>query len=141
MAFVWRHPASILIVLAALLATTAVFAFARPEYHRQYESKMIDFSKQHYYSVTSVRRAFAEHGIRLRYSSQVTPKVLSLSNVPPPLQTVQALIVVVGPRTGRGSWGPELEPYDERFGNILVTYGGNDERLVNRVEAAVSELR
>jgi hypothetical protein len=141
MAFVLRHPASILIVLAALLATTAVFAFARPEYHRQYESKMIDFSKQHYYSAATVRRAFAQHGVRLRYSTLVFSKISWLSNTPPPFPT-DALSVFVGPRTGTGSWGPpKLEPYDERFGNILVTYGGNDDGLVKRVHAAVSELR
>jgi hypothetical protein len=140
MAFVWRHPASILVVLTAVLATAGLFAFARPEYHRRYESKMIDFSKQHYYSPDVVRRAFAEHGVRLRYSDHVTPKLLWLSNVPPPFPT-GALSVFVGPRTGTGSWGPKLEPYDERFGNILVTYGGHDERLVEEVKAAVSDLR
>jgi hypothetical protein len=40
-----------------------------------------------------------------------------------------ALQVEVGPRAGTGSWGPKLESYDERFGNVLVTYGGHDEQL------------
>lgn len=43
--------------------------------------------------------------------------------------------------TGTGSWGPKLEPYDERFANILVTYGGTDEYLLARVEDAVAALR
>jgi hypothetical protein len=51
------------------------------------------------------------------------------------------LQVMVGPKTGRGSWGPKLEPYDERFDNVLVTYGGHDEALLRQVEAAVSDLR
>jgi hypothetical protein len=50
------------------------------------------------------------------------------------------LNVVVGPRTGMGSYGPELETYDERFGNVLVTSGGG-ERLLDRVRAAVDVPR
>ena len=53
----------------------------------------------------------------------------------------EALKVQVGPRTGTGSFGPELAAYDERFGNVMVTYGGSDEGLLDRVEAAVDELR
>ena len=52
-----------------------------------------------------------------------------------------ALQVAVAPRSGRGAWGLELDAYDERFDNLLVTYGGNDEALVRRVDAAVDELR
>jgi hypothetical protein len=48
---------------------------------------------------------------------------------------------VIGPRTGTGSYGPELEPYDERFGNVLVTYGRDDAQLLERVSAAVDALR
>jgi hypothetical protein len=47
----------------------------------------------------------------------------------------------VAPSIGSGSWGPELEPYDERFDNLLVTYGGNNQRLLDEVDAAVSSLR
>jgi hypothetical protein len=50
MAFAFRRPLTLLVVLVALLATSGVFVFARPEYRPQYESEMIDFSKQHYYS-------------------------------------------------------------------------------------------
>jgi hypothetical protein len=63
-----------------------------------------------------------------------------LSTTPDRL-TADALNVVVGPRAGRGSYGPELESYDERFGNVLVTYGGGDKRLLDRVKAAVDVLR
>ncbi|MEP6908945.1 MAG: hypothetical protein ABI896_00785 [Actinomycetota bacterium] len=48
---------------------------------------------------------------------------------------------MVAPRTGTGSWGPKLEPYDERFGNVAVTYGGPDDDLLTRIKAAVSSLR
>jgi hypothetical protein len=35
----------------------------------------------------------------------------------------------------------KLERYEARFGNVLVTYGGRDERLLARVQAAVDDLR
>lgn len=126
-------------MVAAVLATAGVFVFARPEYRPQYESEMIDFSKQHYYSPASVRQAFAGEGIRLREVSRFA-ELLFLSNRPRPLPA-DALNVVVGPRTGTGSYGPELEPYDERFGNVLVTYGGEDEQLLEQIENAVDALR
>lgn len=139
MAFALRHPLTLLVVLVALLATAGVFVFTRPEYQSDYESEMIDFSKQHYYSPASVRQAFATEGIRLREASRVGG-MLILSATPGHL-TADALNVVVGPRTGTGSYGPELETYDERFGNVLVTYGGTDDRLLGRVKAAIDVLR
>jgi hypothetical protein len=139
MAFALRRPLTLLVVVVALLAGAGVFVFARPEYQPDYESEMIDFSKQHYYSPASVRQAFATEGIRLREANRVGGMII-LSTTPD-LLTADALNVVVGPRTGRGSYGPELETYDERFGNVLVTYGGKDKRLLDRVKAAVAVLR
>jgi hypothetical protein len=55
--------------------------------------------------------------------------------------TADALQVGIAPHNGKGSFGPKLEPYDERFGNVMVTYGGTDERLLKQVKAAVSALR
>jgi len=48
---------------------------------------------------------------------------------------------MIAPHNGNGSWGPKLEPYDVRFGNVFVTYGGKDKRLLERVKAAVSDIR
>lgn len=139
MAFALRHPLTLLVVLAALMATAGMFVFARPAYQPEYGSKMIDFSEVTYYSPASVRQAFAAEGIRLREASRVGG-MLILSDTPGHL-TADALNVVVGPRTGSGSYGPELESYDERFGNVLVTYGGGDEQLLAGVDAAVDSLR
>jgi hypothetical protein len=139
MAFALRHPLTLLVVLVALLTGAGVFVFARPEYRPDYESELIDFSKQHYYSPASVRKAFASEGIRLREASRVGGMII-LSTTPDHL-TADALNVVIGPRTGKGSYGPELETYDERFGNVLVTYGGGNKGLLDRVKAAVDVLR
>lgn len=126
-------------MLAALAAFAAVFMFARPAYHAQYESKMIDFSSEHYYSPSVVRRSFAGHGITLHPGDR-SGGLTWLSSAPLPFPA-DSLQVMIAERNGRASWGPKLQPYDERFGNVLVTYGGNDERLLERVKAAVAALR
>jgi hypothetical protein len=48
---------------------------------------------------------------------------------------------MLGSRNGKGSWGAKQEPYDVRFGNVFISYGGHDEALLARVRAAVAELR
>src|SRR5438067_255902 len=137
MAFALRHPASIIVLLAALGATATVFVVARPQYHPRTESKMIDFSNQRYYSPDAVRRVFAQHGVRLPHKVVFTITLFSQTA----RDQADDLQVLVAPRTGKGSWGPKLEPYDERFGNVAVTYGGRDEQLLERVKDAVSALR
>jgi hypothetical protein len=139
MGVVFRHPISVLVVAGAFAATAAVFAFARPQYHPSYEIKMIDFGKVRYYSPRSVRAAFADHGIVLHRGT--APAGMTWFNSGRRPFTAEALQVVVGPRRGRGSWGPKLEAYDERFGNVFVSYGGSDGRLRERIEGAVDDLR
>lgn len=136
MRLVLRHPAPFLLVLSACATVAAVFAFARPAYHPN-ESKTIDFSAVRHYSPAVVRGAFADQGIQLRESTAFEITVLSQGRNP----RADDLQVMVAPRTGTGSWGPKLEPYDERFGNVAVTYGGGDEQLLAEVKAAVSTLR
>ena len=138
MRIVQRHPAPFVLVLSAFATLGAVFMFAHPEYQPQYESKMVDFSTVGYTSPARARAAFVAEGIRLPYASRFSG-MTTLSRVR--LPQASALQVVVGPRTGIGSFGPRLEPYDERFDNVLVTYGGRDEKLLARVEAAVARLR
>ena len=138
MSFVARHVAAILIVLAACLAALGVFAFARPQYHPLYESKMIDFSKQYYYSPSIVRRAFLARHVELYAGEKPDVGMATFSS--DPMFRAASVQVLVGPRTGTGSFGPKLESYDERFGNVMVTYGGHDERLLDRVKAAVGDL-
>jgi hypothetical protein len=139
MSFALRHPLSLVIVMAALAGTAAVFAFARPQYQKPNQSEMIDFSGRIYHSPDAVEAAFAAHGVQLHIVSRFSG-MITLSNESAPLQA-DALQVIVAPRSGRGSWGPRLEPYDERFDNLLVSYGGKDERLLASVESAVSDLQ
>jgi hypothetical protein len=139
MSFVARHVAAVLIVLAGCLAALGVFTFARPQYHPRYESKTIDFSQQHYYSPRIVRLAFSARGVKLYAGDSPGVGIATLSTDPG--FHADAAQVIVGPRTGTGSFGPKLEPFDERFGNVMVTYGGHDERLLGQLKAAVNDLR
>jgi hypothetical protein len=134
-----RHPVPVVVAIAALVATAILFAVARPEYDSQRGSRMIDFSTEHYYSPGTVRGVFASRRIKLYAGDQPAPGTFTLSG--DPRFFADALQVQVGPRTGTGSWGPKLEPYDERFGNLLVTYGGHDELLLGQIKAAVNDLR
>jgi hypothetical protein len=134
-----RHPIPVFVAIAALVATAIVFVGARPESDSQRGSTMIDFSTEHYYSPNIVRAIFASRRIKLYAGEQPAPGTFALSG--DPRFFADALQVQVGPRTGTGSWGPKLEPYEERFGNVLVTYGGHDEQLLGRIRAAVNDLR
>ena len=138
MGIVARYPVAFVTLLAACALLAAELTLARPQYHPRYESKMIDFSKQRYYSPALVRRTFAAKGVQLRLTTRFSG-ITMFNTVPVP--RADALHVLVAPRTGTGSWGPKLEPYDERFGNVMVTYGGRDVALLDRVKTAVASLR
>jgi hypothetical protein len=108
-----NHPASVLVVLGAFLSVATVFVYARPE--------------QHSYTPDAVQRAFAAHGVRLRYAASPDgARVLRAGDVR----------VVIG-----RNLGPKVKPYDERFGGVDVAYRGRDEKLLQRVRAAVADLR
>ena len=120
-----NHPASVLVLLGAVLSVATVFVYTR--------------GRQRYYSPDLVKRSFAAHGVLLRNATSPDGvRILSLRPVP---LEAWALQVAVAGRTTKVSWGPKLEPYDERFGNVDVTYGGHDETLLERVRAAVADLR
>jgi hypothetical protein len=134
-----RNPVLVVAITAAAVGTVGVFTFAKPRYQPRYQSEMIDFSKREYQSPSSVRSAFLAHGVDLRYRTSMAG-FQQLSNAPKPWDA-SALLVALAPRRGKGSWGPELAPYDVRFDNVLVTYGGQDDDLLRRVNAAVGDLR
>jgi hypothetical protein len=140
MALVARHPASATILLAAVAAVAAVFAFARPQYHPVYESRMIDLAKQEYVSPEAVRAAFVQAGLQLPYTSHFA-NITTLSADGPAADS-SGLYVYVGGRTGQLSWGPKFgSAYDERFANLAVHYGGSDGTVLERAKTAVAALR
>lgn len=142
MAFVLRYPISLVIVLAALAAMTAVFVFARPQY-RTPDQRIVDLNRVHPFSPAVVRRTFAAQGIRLRYSNeeQRGSGPLWLSTTPPPVP-VGGLYVIFAGDSGTVSWGPKPSgEYDQPVGNLDVHYGGNNPSTIAALKAAVAGLR
>ena len=138
MRVVLRYPVAAVAAAAALVLVVGDYLVLRAEKPPN-DVAMIDFSKQRYYSPQNVARVFAKHGIGLRRASTFGGFVV-FSTARRPLHA-HGLQVIVGPRTGTHSFGPKLQPYDARFGNVLVSYGGIDERLLANAQAAVATLR
>jgi hypothetical protein len=138
-----RYPVSLAIVLVAVLATMGVFLFARPQY-RPVEQKTIDMSTRHHYSGVEVRRVFAAHGLPLTYARHMgkgDSYLLMLFETPVPDSTTQLYVSLAGPAT-KVSWGPKDETsWEQRSANLLIHYGGANERMLAQVKAAASELR
>ncbi len=135
-----RYRTSAVLVLVAVAAVGGLFTVARARVETGGgDSQMIQLAQQAHVSVTEVRDAFAAEGIVLRYST-TSPVVTILSTSPPGRWTSEKLFVHVGGRTGQIDFGVRLTEYDERFENILVTYGGDDESLLRHIESSVETL-
>lgn len=134
-----RYPVSLAIVLAAAAAVAAVFTFGRPQLEAEPGTEMVNLADKDYISPTAVRAAFAAEGLPLRYTAG-SPPLLVLHSDPPP-QSADKLSVLVGARTGLVGLGAKYNAYDERFENVMVTYGGSDEAVLARIKAAVATLK
>jgi hypothetical protein len=140
MRFVARHALAIGVVFAALAAAAALFAFARPEYRPPYDSKTIDMSRERIYSVAEVRHAFAAQGIELPFFSEIGRGATSITTLSTKRVPEKDLSVMIAGRQARVSGGPKLDRYDERFGNVAVSYDGDDPYLLGAIETAASNL-
>lgn len=134
MAIVLRYWVSLAIALIAIAATACFLAFGLPRTPTPNERK-VDLSRVHYYSPALVRRAFAAHGIRLRYGYRVASDLQVLSITP----HNDVLSVDVGGRTGQVSWGPR-DAYDQTLCNLDVRYDGTNPNTLAAVKAAVAAV-
>jgi hypothetical protein len=136
-----RYPVVLGVTLAAAALLTALFTVARPQSGGKFSGEMINLAEQDYVSPTAARAAFKAEGVSLRYSYAFANGVV-LSDLPPARQgRGTPVLVTVGGRTGRVSYGPKITPYDQRFENVLVTYSGADEVVTDRLDAAVAALK
>ncbi|HUJ56148.1 MAG TPA: hypothetical protein VLW49_09205 [Gaiellaceae bacterium] len=136
MELVTRHRPTLAIVLVALAAGGGLLVFGRSSA----DQRTVDLAHVRHYGAALVRRTFAEHGIRLRYSSApgVDPMYLSWTPLPAGDNTLYVSLVRHGSHI---SWGPKpAHEYDQPVGNLLVHYGGHDPATLARVEAAVAAL-
>jgi hypothetical protein len=140
MELVTRYAVSLVVLLVAFATVGGAYVLARPEYRAADASEMIELAEQEYISPGAVGAAFAAEGVRLPHRSAFVNMTI-LNSAPPAAQGRPGkVVVVVGGRTGRVGFGPKVTPYDERFENVLVTYDGTDEAVVDRIDAAVAAL-
>lgn len=137
-----RYPVSLAVVLAATAAVATVFVFARPQLESEAGTAMVDLAEKDYISPATVRAAFAAKGLPLPYTNEIgSPPSMILTDSPPGQATAEKLSVFVGARTGQVGLGAKFEEYDERFENIMVTYGAGDEATLAQIKAAVAALK
>ena len=137
MGWLQRHVAVVAVVIVALSATGAVFAFARPTYHAP-RAKLVDMTKQKHYTVPEIQRAFAGEGLHLRHVWHLTGMTF--------LATRRAgastfLVTIFDPtRTVDFGSGGSSVLVDRLIGNAEVFYGGHDARFAGRIDAAADAL-
>jgi hypothetical protein len=137
-----RYRVSVAVVLAGVAGVVAVFVFARPQLASEPGTEMVNLAEKDYISPAAVRAAFAAEGLPLPYTNTVgSPPLLILSNSPRGTATAEKLFVLVGARTGRVGFGAKFTEYDERFENVMVTYGVGDEAVLAQIKAAVAALK
>jgi hypothetical protein len=138
-----RHLVSLAVALAAV---AAVVVFAHPQLASDLTiepgTEMVDLAEKDFISPAAVRAAFAAEGLPLPYTTAIgSPPLVTLSNSARGTATAGKLFVLVGARTGRVGFGAKFTEYDERFENVMVTYGGGDEAMLTQIRAAVETLR
>lgn len=139
-----RYPVSVVVVVVALFATAAVFTVARPRYQPAVEVENVDLAKERHVSVSDVRAAFAAEGIRLAHTKLDASSGMTWLGVRPSPGDEKDLYVTVLPEKGvfglgHGEWEDGI--FEQRVGNVLVHYGGADEKVLERVKRAVGSLR
>ena len=138
MEWVQRHVAAVGLVALALSATAAVFAFARPAYHPP-RTRLVDMAHEEHYTVPEIQRAFAAEGLHLRHvwhldgmtflATKRAGRSTFLVTIFPPVKTVDF-----------GTTRDSAILVDHLVGNAQIFYGGHDEQLAARIEAAAHAL-
>jgi hypothetical protein len=136
-----RFPISAGLLAFALLATSAVFLLARPQYHPAIEVENVNLAQEPHYTVSEVRAAFEAHGIRLAYTRRDESSAMTwLSRTPPPWPDTTLYVTVLHEKgmLGLGHEDGQADPYETRVGNVLVHFGGRD---VDAIRVTVASLR
>ena len=146
MTWLHRHTLSLAILIFALAIVGAVFTFARPTYHPSNGTTTVDMTGERHYTVAQVERAFASHAVHLvvaNHDGNARHGLIFLAP-PRPRGVPSDFLVTLFGTEAKVMFGPDTSPsYDERFGNVDVSYGRPhpDEVLLARIKAAVSDLQ
>jgi hypothetical protein len=132
------HLLAVVLVVAAVAGTAAVFLFARPEYRPRDTSVDVDMTTQSHYTGAEVVRAFATQGIRLVLRNRLD----GLTIYSEPGSGPSAFQVTIFPPTSSVSFptGGVKAMFEKHVGNVDVSYGGHSTAFAARVAAATAEL-
>jgi hypothetical protein len=141
MPWLGSHRIAVGVVAAALIATAGLFALARPAYHARVTEKLVDMRHEDHYRPAEVMRAFATQGIALvRVNHDGGTSFYKGRHLGPAddsfLVTLIDPNVTVGFETGTRKIG-----YEQRLGNLDVSFGWHDDTLVGRIKAAMKAVK
>jgi hypothetical protein len=142
MEFVWRHAATIVVVLVLLTGWMTVFSMVRPRYQSPYTDKP-EISQAGSFTTVDVMRAFAAQGLPLQYSARDTSgegHFTWLGFTPPPWAD-DRFYVLLAPGSKSINWKAPRGGYTQRVKNLAVHYGGTDPYVLRAVEDATIALR
>jgi membrane-bound lytic murein transglycosylase B len=146
MSWLTRHVLSLGVLVFALAIVGTVFTFARPEYRPVSNTTTVDMARQHQYTVAQIERAFATHAIPLAVINRNGDAKHGAVFLARPRRGPLAptfLVTRFGPEA-KVMFGPaSTTTYEERFGNVDVSYGmpHPNAALLARIKAAVADLR
>ena len=130
-----RFPVSVGVIVGLVIAVTGVFVMSMPMSRSPIDETMLKGTQERHYAVADVRRAFAAHGVPLRSSIHAVSGVTLVG------ATSKLFVFVADSGSGVDSGVRAGSAYEKRVGNLLVHYGGADERTLAHVRAAVAALR
>jgi hypothetical protein len=141
-----RHVLSLGVLVFALAIVGTMFTFARPEYRPTSYTTTVDMAHQDHYTVAQVEQAFDAHAIPLavmNHNGDAKHGAVFLARPRRGRLAPTFLVTLFGPEA-KVMFGPaSTTAYDERFGNVDVSYGNPhpNAALLARIKAAVSDLQ
>jgi hypothetical protein len=146
MSWLTRHVLSLGVLVFSLAIVGFVFTFARPGYRPTSSTTTVDMANQDHYTVAQVERVFDAHAIRLEvmnHNGDAKHGVVFLAR-PRRGRLAQTFLVTLFGTEAEVMFGPaSTTTYDERFGNVDVSYGipHPNAAFLARIKAAVADLQ
>jgi hypothetical protein len=146
MSWLTRHVLSLCVIVFALAVVGAVFTFAKPQYRPTSYTTTVDMARQHHYTVAQVAQVFGAHAIRLEVMNHTGNAKNGLIFLARPRRgrLAPTFLVTLFGTAAKVSFGPaSTTTYDERFGNVDVSYGvpHPNPAFLARIKAAVADLQ
>jgi hypothetical protein len=146
MSWLTRHVLSLGVIVFSLAIVGTVFTFARPQYRPTSYYATVDMAHRDHYTVAQIEHVFGAHAIPLQVMNHTGNAKHGLIFLARPRRgrLAPTFLVTVFGTEAKVSFGPaSTTTYDERFGNVDVSYGNPhpNEALLDRIKAAVADLQ